>query len=113
MSLPKFRSAPSFEALINQRRQAGFLKYAVTIRGQKVDRALFMDTSWEALEELADAVVYLTFEVTKLESKGFRAEARRLTSLIKALESQGEALFAYRGRLRELAPDLLKEGDVK
>ena len=110
MSTFKFRDSKSFEELITRRRNQGFEEYAILIGGKRVDKAVFLDTSWETLEELADAVVYIRFEIAKVGTMDLKAECRRLRSLEKAILQLGRELFDYRERMSIKAPDLITLG---
>jgi len=108
MKLGKFRSSESFDVLVEKRRAAGFETYGVVLdNGEKVDKAVLIDTSWEAVEQIADSVHYLRFEVAKVGSRGLRAERQRLQALEKALSQIEHDLFEYRKRMLERAPDLV------
>lgn len=106
------KTATSFRDLKEGRRKAGFEEYAIVVGGERVDKALFMDTSWETLEEISDSIIYLEFELVKLEALGIRNEARRIKSYIRQLWSVGDAIWIYRERIKSVAPDLLKEKEV-
>ncbi len=97
-----------FGNLCLRRKRVGFEEYAIIHHGERVDRALFIDTSWESLEELADAHIYLDFEIQKLESKGLRLEARRLEALKRTVRRVAEDLLKYRERAEASCPDLLR-----
>lgn len=111
-NLSDFRTSKTFSDLTTARRNWGFDTYGITVRGQKVDKAIFLDTSWEGVEEIADAVVYLRFEITKLTSKGLLREKKRLENLVLVLTRVGNELFQYRKRLETLSPDLLQASEV-
>ncbi len=107
MSEFKFRDSRDFETLIVRRRRQGFEIYATLFGDKMVDRAVFLDTSWEALEELADAVVYMRFEIAKVGTEGLKNERIRLKAIERAILQLGSELFAYRERIRTKSPDLL------
>lgn len=107
MSVGKYRDSSTFDELISRRREAGFRKYAIEVDGEMIDKAIFMDTSWETLEELADCIVYLRFERAKVGSRGLKQEQRRVESWIRSLELIGNEMFAYRARLLDKAPELI------
>lgn len=104
------------EELVAKRKAWGFSQYAIEVRGIKVDKALFMDTSWESLEEIADSIIYLEFELDKLDSQELRMEAIRIRAMIKVAYRLMHDLFAYRERVKVSCPDLLEskvpEGEV-
>lgn len=106
-TIGKFRDSQTFEELIERRREAGFRKYAINVDGKMVDKAVFMDTTWEALEELADTIVYLRLESAKIGSRGLKQEQRRIESMIRTLLQLGRDIFSYRQRVLKKAPELI------
>lgn len=98
----------TFGDLVCSRREIGFEQYAILVDGEKTDRAFYVDTSWETLEELADGYIYSSFEIVKLESRGLRMEARRMRALRRTLQRLGDDLIAYRERVSVSAPELLE-----
>lgn len=107
MSIGKFRDVETFDELVQRRREAGFEKYAIMVEGQPVDKAVFMDTSWETAEEIADAIVYLRFESAKVGSAGLKQEQNRIESWIRALQQLGADVFDYRSRMTLRGSDLV------
>ncbi len=107
MSIGKFRDAETFDELVQRRREAGFEKYAIMVEGQAVDKAVFMDTSWETVEEIADAIVYLRFEGAKVGSAGLKQEQNRIEAWIRSLLLLGSDVYSYRQRMLERGSDLV------
>ena len=100
----------SFEELIEYRKAIGYRVYGVKLDiGVIVDRAWYMDLSWECLEELADACVYLEFETEKLRSREAKLEARRLDSVVRSIKSSAIILESYRERVSDRFPEVFKE----
>lgn len=100
----------SFEELIEYRKAIGYRVYGVKLDiGVIVDRAWYMDLSWECLEELADACVYLEFETEKLRSREAKLEARRLDSVVRSIKSSANILESYRERVSDRFPEVFKE----
>lgn len=109
MSIHDLRnSVTNPEDLVRKRKSWGFFQYAIKVNDVMVDQAIFKDTSWETLEELADAAVYLEFELDKLESKDFRMEARRVQAMRRVVYRLMSDLFSYRERVKISSPDLLE-----
>ncbi len=107
MSIGKFRDAETFDDLVRRRREAGFMKYAILVDGQEVDKAVFMDTSWETAEEVADAIVYLRFESAKVGSAGLKQEQNRIEAWIRSLLLLGSDIYNYRRRMISRGSDLV------
>jgi len=107
VSIGKFRDAETFYDLVQRRREAGFVKYAILVDGQEVDKAVFMDTSWETVEEVADAIVYLRFESAKVGSAGLKQEQNRIEAWIRSLLLLGSDIYSYRCRMIERGSDLV------
>jgi len=103
----KTMEAKTFADLVLTRRADGFDLYAIEIDGRLVDRAFYIATSFESVEELADLYIYLSFEFAKLNVYGLKMEARRIDSFRKVVDRLGRDLFDYIERLKILAPDLL------
>ena len=100
----------TFEELIEHRRAQGHEEYGVELSiGIIVDRAYYKDISWECVEELADAIVYLEFENRKLQVLVDKQESRRIKSLIRSIYSIAHSLYGYRERVQDKHPELLKE----
>ena len=100
----------SFLELVEARKAMGHEEYGVELEiGVIVDSAFYMDISWECMEELADAVVYLDFEQQKLSDRDSRQEVKRLGSLIRSLVSIANSLDQYRERISHKFPELLEE----
>jgi len=100
----------SFLELVEARKAKGHEEYGVELDiGVIVDSAFYMDISWECMEELADAVVYLEFEQQKLLDRDSKQEFKRLGSLIKSLSSIAHSLEQYRERMNIKFPELLEE----
>ena len=100
----------TFDELIEYRKAIGYRVYGVKLDiGVIVDRAYYMDISWECMEELADACVYIEFEIDKLRHREAKLEARRLTGVIKSLHNAASTLYSYRERVENKFPELLKE----
>ena len=100
----------SFLELVEARKAKGHEEYGVELDiGVIVDSAFYMDISWECMEELADAVVYLEFEQQKLLDRDSKQEFKRLGSLIKSLSSIAHSLEQYRERISIKFPELLEE----
>ena len=100
----------SFLELVEARKAKGHEEYGVELDiGVIVDSAFYMDISWECMEELADAVVYLEFEQQKLLDRDSKQEFKRLGSLIKSLSSIAHSLEQYRERVSIKFPELLEE----
>ncbi len=100
----------SFEELIEYRKAIGYRVYGVKLDvGIIIDRAWYMDLSWECMEELADACVYLDFEVQKLRNREAKLEARRLESTIRSIKSSAAVLDSYRERVSDRFPEIFKE----
>ena len=75
----------SFEELIEYRKAIGYRVYGVKLDiGVIIDRAWYMDLTWECLEELADACVYLDFEVQKLRNREAKLDAVHVTVVYHA-----------------------------
>ena len=100
----------SFLELIEARKAKGHEEYGVELDiGVIVDSAYYKDISWECIEEIADAVVYLEFEQQKLANWDSKQEIKRLGSLIKSLASVAHSLEQYRERISIKYPELLEE----
>ena len=100
----------SFLELVEARKAKGHEEYGVELDiGVIVDSAFYMDISWECMEEIADAVVYLEFEQQKLANWDSKQEIKRLGSLIKSLASVAHSLEQYRERISIKYPELLEE----
>ena len=100
----------SFEELIEYRKAIGYRVYGVKLDiGVIIDRAWYMDLTWECLEELADACVYLDFEVQKLRNREAKLEARRLDSMIRSIKNTASILRSYRERVSDRFPEIFKE----
>ena len=100
----------SFLELVEARKAKGHEEYGVELDiGVIVDSAFYMDISWECMEEIADAVVYLEFEQQKLANWDSKQEIKRLGSLIKSLASIAHSLEQYRERISVKYPELLEE----
>lgn len=100
----------SFDELLEYRRSIGYRVYGVKhISGIIIDRASYMDISWECIEELADACVYLSFEEEKLRNRQFKFEARKILSMIGSLKNTAQELYYYRERMENKYPELLEE----
>ncbi len=110
--IPQFKDAADIEELVRLRREAGYKLYAVEVSGNKVDRALFRDTSWEALEQCADTIIWLRFEMSKASTAGQTNEVRKLGSLVHAQEEIARSIFEYRERMKSKAPQLLTETQI-
>ena len=67
------------------------------------------DITWECIEELADACVYLGFEETKLRSLNANLEARRINTVVNSIKTAATILYEYRERVYERYPELFKE----
>ena len=104
----KGSEATTFDELVKARRAFGWEEYSIVVGGFRVDKAVFMDVSAEALEEVADLVVYLRFELEKVETKNLKGPARTLRGFLRTAESLGELLFKYRDTVRVRAPELLE-----
>ena len=100
----------SFDELLEYRRAIGYRVYGVKhTSGVIIDRAVYMDISWECIEELADACVYLSFEEEKLRNKQSKFEARKIMSMIGSLKATARELYLYRERMESKYPELLEE----
>ena len=100
----------SFEELVEYRKAIGYRVYGVQLDiGVIVDRAWYMDLSWECLEELADACVYLDFEIQKLRNREAKLEASRLTSVVRSIKGTANTIKSYRERVSERFPEIFKE----
>ena len=100
----------SFLELIEARKAKGHEEYGVELDiGVIVDSAYYKDISWECIEEIADAVVYLEFEQQKLANWDSKQEIKRLGSLIKSLASVAHSLEQYRERISIKYPEFLEE----
>jgi len=101
----------SFEELIEYRKSLGYRVYGVELLdvGVIIDRAFYKDITWECIEELADACVYLGFEETKLRSLNANLEARRINTVVNSVKTAATILYEYRERVYERYPELFKE----
>lgn len=100
----------SFDEVVEYRKGIGYEVYGVSTReGARIDRAWYMDLSWECIEELADAMVYLSFEVSKLDGVDSKIEMRRINSTCSQIRSAANSLWDYRERLKQKYPFLFKE----
>ncbi len=100
----------TFDELIEYRKAIGYRVYGVKLDiGIVVDRAYYMDISWECMEELADACVYIGFEIDKLRHREAKLEARRLVGVLRSLHNAASTLYSYRERMQNRFPELLKE----
>ncbi len=100
----------SFQELVEYRKAIGYRVYGVKLDiGVIVDRAWYMDLSWECMEELADACVYLEFEIQKLRNREAKLEARRLEGVVRSIKSTAGTLKNYRERVSDRFPEIFKE----
>jgi hypothetical protein len=97
-----------FKTLVDERRAWGAYVHLLDLEGEKVEKADFLDTSWETLEELADARIYLSFEETKLRVRESRAEARKVASWIRIIDNLAAEVYKYRNRVNEKFPELFE-----
>ena len=100
----------TFDELIEYRKAIGYRVYGVKLDiGVIIDRAWYMDLSWECMEELADACVYLDFEIQKLRNREAKLEARRLEGVVRSIKSSAGTLKHYRERVSDRFPEIFKE----
>tara|TARA_B100000749_G_C18160238_1_gene355548 strand:+ start:89 stop:472 length:384 start_codon:yes stop_codon:yes gene_type:complete len=100
----------TFEELVEYRRAKGHEEYGVELSiGVIVDRAYYKDISWECIEELADAIVYLEFEDQKLRDRSNRLDSRTINSLMKSINTIANSLYGYRRRIKNKYPEILED----
>lgn len=97
--------------ILRTRLESGYEKHHVEVDGREVDEAIFLDCSQRTVDKIVDAIIYLDFEVSKLQPRGYKQEVRRLLAIRRALMELGQGVLNYRERLEEIAPELKHNGE--
>jgi len=100
----------NFEELVEYRKGIGYNVYGVELSyGVIVDSAYYKDVTWECIEELADAFVYLDFEREKLINRSSKVNVRRIESIQNRVKDCVVFINNYRDLIKEKFPELLED----
>jgi hypothetical protein len=100
----------NFEELVEYRKGIGYTVYGVELSyGVIVDSAYYKDVTWECIEELADAFVYLDFEREKLINRSSKVNVRRIESIQSRIRDCVIFINTYRDVIKEKFPELLED----
>lgn len=100
----------NFDELVEYRKGIGYSVYGVELSyGIIVDSAYYKDVTWECIEELADAFVYLGFEREKLLNRSSKSNSRRIESIQNRIRDCVVFLNNYRETIKEKFPELLED----
>ena len=100
----------NFDELVEYRRGIGYSVYGVELSyGIIVDSAYYKDVTWECIEELADAFVYLGFEREKLLNRSSKSNSRRIESIQNRIRDCVVFINNYRETIKEKFPELLED----
>jgi|TARA_Y100000310_G_C20534568_1_gene740212 hypothetical protein len=100
----------NFEELVEYRKGIGYNVYGVELSyGIVVDSAFYKDVTWECIEELADAFVYLGFEREKLLNRSSKSYSRRIESIQNRIRDCVTFINSYRESVKEKYPELLED----
>lgn len=100
----------NFDELVEYRKGIGYTVYGVELSyGIIVDSAYYKDVTWECIEELADAFVYLGFEREKLLNRSSKSNSRRIESIQNRIRDCVVFLNNYRETIKEKFPELLED----
>ena len=100
----------NFDELVEYRKGIGYNVYGVELSyGIVVDSAFYKDVTWECIEELADAFVYLGFEREKLLNRSSKSYSRRIESIQNRIRDCVTFINSYRESVKEKYPELLED----
>jgi hypothetical protein len=100
----------NFDELLEYRKGIGYTVYGVELSyGVIVDSAYYKDVTWECIEELADAFVYLDFEREKLINRSSKVNVRRIESIQSRIRDCVIFINTYREVIKEKFPELLED----
>ena len=100
----------NFDELLEYRKGIGYTVYGVELSyGVIVDSAYYKDVTWECIEELADAFVYLDFEREKLINRSSKVNVRRIESIQSRIRDCVIFINTYRDVIKEKFPELLED----
>ena len=100
----------NFDELVEYRKGIGYSVYGVELSyGIIVDSAYYKDVTWECIEELADAFVYLGFEREKLLNRSSKSNSRRIESIQNRIRDCVVFINNYRETIKEKFPELLED----
>ena len=100
----------NFDELVEYRKGIGYNVYGVELSyGIIVDSAYYKDVTWECIEELADAFVYLSFEREKLLNRSSKSNSRRIESIQNRIRDCVVFINNYREAVKEKYPELLED----